>query len=161
MNLQNKFFLISDAEKIGLNLYRILNIPAWLIETFLESVSWDIRNALSILISVSRRITRGISQRKGPHTFAKKVLMTVRYLVSQETVHELSDRFGVTKHSFIRSKRQIIQTMCDANLLHGLGVMNSELYQQDLMRWVDINFQIYPGTRCSSWEPQTNSGSYS
>lgn len=72
--------------------------------------------------------------------------MTVRYLVSQETVHELSDRFSVTKHSFIRSKRskrQIIQTMCDPNLLHGLGVMNSELYQQDLMRWVDITFQIY------------------
>ena len=43
----------------------------------------------------------------------KKVLMTVRYLVSQETVRELSDRFGVTEHSLICCKRQVIETMCD------------------------------------------------
>lgn len=38
----------------------------------------------------------------------KKVLMSIRYLVSQETVKELSDRFGVTEHSFLRCKKGVI-----------------------------------------------------
>lgn len=46
-----------------------------------------------------------------PIPVEKKVLMTVRYLVSQETVKELSDRFCITERSFIWGKRQVINAI--------------------------------------------------
>jgi hypothetical protein len=41
----------------------------------------------------------------------KKVLMTLRYLASQQQVRELSDHFGVTDHSFLRCKRQVVRAV--------------------------------------------------
>lgn len=50
-----------------------------------------------------------------PIPVEKKVLMTVRYLVSQGTVKELSDRFCVTERSFIWSKRQVLNAINSCN----------------------------------------------
>lgn len=41
----------------------------------------------------------------------KKLLMTLRYLSSQETIREISDHFDVTPSSLIRCKRQIIEAV--------------------------------------------------
>ena len=38
----------------------------------------------------------------------KKVLMTLRYMASQETILEISDRFNVTEFSLLRCKEQVI-----------------------------------------------------
>lgn len=43
-----------------------------------------------------------------PIPLEKKLLMTIRYLASQETVLELSDRFGVTEYSLLKCKRDVI-----------------------------------------------------
>ncbi len=56
---------------------------------------------------------RVVSGGRKPIPLEKKVLMTIRYLVSQETVRELSDYFGVTEHSFFRCKRQVISAVND------------------------------------------------
>ena len=37
--------------------------------------------------------------------------MTLRYLASQETVYEISDRFGVTEMAFLRHKQAIISAI--------------------------------------------------
>ncbi|XP_033740007.1 protein ALP1-like [Pecten maximus] len=46
-----------------------------------------------------------------PIPLGKKVLITIRYLSSQETIHELSDRFGVTPFSVLHCIRNVISSI--------------------------------------------------
>jgi len=46
-----------------------------------------------------------------PIPLQKKLLMTLRYLAPQETLLELSDRFGVTEYTLLRSKRHVTQAV--------------------------------------------------
>ena len=65
-------------------------------------------NFLGNCPEINNRMTAG---GRLPIPLSKKLLMTLRYLCSQETVRELSDHFGVTPSSLIRCKRQIIQAI--------------------------------------------------
>ena len=75
----------------------------------------------------------------------KKVLMTMRYLVSQETIKELSDRFGVTEHSFIRCKRQVIETICDNLLSKFIVWPQNNDFQHISQRFDDMGTRNFPG----------------
>uniref|UniRef100_A0A8W8MGB1 DDE Tnp4 domain-containing protein n=1 Tax=Magallana gigas TaxID=29159 RepID=A0A8W8MGB1_MAGGI len=57
--------------------------------------------------------TRIVSGGRPQILLEKKILMTLRYLASQETICELSDRFGVSEHCFLKSKKQVIMAVID------------------------------------------------
>nr|XP_011453793.2 putative nuclease HARBI1 isoform X1 [Crassostrea gigas] len=57
--------------------------------------------------------TRIVSSGRPQILLEKKILMTLRYLASQETICELSDRFGVSEHCFLKSKKQVIMAVID------------------------------------------------
>ncbi|XP_033758071.1 putative nuclease HARBI1 [Pecten maximus] len=46
-----------------------------------------------------------------PIPMEKKVLMTIRYLSSMDTIRSLSDRFGVTDSSFLKCREQVINAI--------------------------------------------------
>lgn len=57
--------------------------------------------------------TRVVSGGRPSIQVDKKILMTLRYLASQETICELSDRFGVSEHCYLNSKKQVITAVID------------------------------------------------
>uniref|UniRef100_A0A8W8HP13 DDE Tnp4 domain-containing protein n=1 Tax=Magallana gigas TaxID=29159 RepID=A0A8W8HP13_MAGGI len=57
--------------------------------------------------------TRIVSGGRPQILLEKKILMTLRYLASQETICKLSDRFGVSEHCFLKSKKQVIMAVID------------------------------------------------
>ncbi|CAC5362863.1 unnamed protein product [Mytilus coruscus] len=64
---------------------------------------------------------------------------------SQETIKELSDRFGVTEHSFIRSKRQDIETICDNLLSKFIVWPQNNDFQHISQRFDDLGTRNFPG----------------
>lgn len=61
-----------------------------------------------------------------PLTVEKQLLITLWYLGSQDTVHRIADRFGVSESTVLKSRNKIV----DGTLEHLL---------QKLIKWPDLN----------------------
>lgn len=96
---------------------------------------------LSDCPELSERVVPG---GRKPIPLEKKVLMTIRYLVSQETVRELSDHFGVTEHSFIRCKRQVITAVNDQLFSKLVTWPKANCYQDVAQRFDDMGAYSFP-----------------
>lgn len=70
--------------------------------------------------------------------------MTIRYLVSQETVKELSDHFGVTEHSLIRSKIQVINAIINHLFAKLVTWPKPNSYQDVAQRFDDMGAYSFP-----------------
>lgn len=69
--------------------------------------------------------TRIVSGARPQIPLEKKILMTLRYLASQETICELNYRFGVSEHCFLKSKKQVIRAVIDT-------------FFQKCIKWSDV-----------------------
>ncbi|KAK3104952.1 hypothetical protein FSP39_013940, partial [Pinctada imbricata] len=66
--------------------------------------------------------TRNVPGGRPSIPLEKKILMTLRYLASQETIYELSDRFGLTEHCFLKCKKQVVKAAVCKNDLQFIDV---------------------------------------
>jgi len=107
------FSRLRDDRVKTLNFYE-QTIPQYLPDNFLLFFKISAQTTevligyLSNCEELMERITPG---GRTPIELGKKLLMTIRYLASQETIRELSDHFGVTPSSLIRCKRQVIKAV--------------------------------------------------
>lgn len=112
--LQFLFLSRSREDRVKSLQYYEYTVPNYLPDSFKQffKVSPETIELLCQKLSVAPLLTeRAIPGGRPPISLEKKVLMTIRYLVSQETLKELSDRFGVTEFGFLRSRRQVIQSI--------------------------------------------------
>ncbi|XP_062572674.1 uncharacterized protein LOC134267268 [Saccostrea cucullata] len=75
----------------------------------------------------------------------KKILMTLRYLASQENTMEISDRFGLTEYTFLKHKNLVIK--CIINNLLSKFIKWPSVTEMDMIatNFNDMGVHEFPG----------------
>ena len=112
----NSFYIFSARDdRIKSKKYYETTISNYLPDSFKRffKINRETLELLCINLAPHPALLTRNSGGRPPIPLEKKILMTIRYLASQETICELSDRFGVSEHCFLKSKKRVIRAVID------------------------------------------------